>query len=137
MGIWGAAEFILGFGEHKQNTFRELRQKISGIWGDQSIIFRELGSKDPPWGGHISYEMNIYHIATGTKQLLMSFYTFGNKVIKISISKFVFWTSRNMYFAQNETVKEEGFFWRKEDFHTKGTFCHIATGTKQLQYVIL
>ena len=34
--------------EHKQNAFRELRQNISGIWGDQSIIFRELGSKDPP-----------------------------------------------------------------------------------------
>ena len=37
-----------GFGEHKENTFRELIQTISGIWGDQSIIFREIGSKDPP-----------------------------------------------------------------------------------------
>ena len=54
LGIWGAAELIWGFGEHKQNTFRELRQKLSGILGDQSIIFRELGSKDPPppEGGH-------------------------------------------------------------------------------------
>ena len=52
LGIWGAAELICGFGEHKQNTFRELRQKLSGIWGDKSIIFRELGSKDPPLGGH-------------------------------------------------------------------------------------
>ena len=52
LGIWGAAELIWGFGEHKQNTFRELRQKLSGISGDQSIIFRELGSKDPPGGGH-------------------------------------------------------------------------------------
>ena len=51
MGIWGAAELFWGFGEHKQNTFRELRQKLTGIWGDQSIIFRELGSKDPPLGG--------------------------------------------------------------------------------------
>ena len=67
----------------------------------------------------------------------MSFYTFGNKVIKISISKFMFWTSRNMYFEQNEVVREEGRFWRKEDFHTKGTFCQITTGTKQLQNVIL
>ena len=66
----------------------------------------------------------------------MSFYTFGNKVIKINISKFVFWTSRNMYFAQNEVVHEEGRFWRKEDFHTKGTFCQSTTGTKQLQDVI-
>ena len=52
LGIRGAAELIWGFGEHKQNTFRELRQKFSGIWGDQSIIFRELGSKDPPGGLH-------------------------------------------------------------------------------------
>ena len=66
----------------------------------------------------------------------MSFYTFGNKVVKISISKFVFWTSRNMYFAQNEVVREEARFGRKEDFHTKGTFCQITTGTKQLQNVI-
>ena len=51
LGIWGAAELFWGFGEHKQNTFRELRQKLTGIWGDQSIIFRELGSKDPPLGG--------------------------------------------------------------------------------------
>ena len=51
LGIWGAAELFWGFGEHKQNTFRELRQKLTGIWGDQSIIFRDLGSKDPPWGG--------------------------------------------------------------------------------------
>ena len=42
-----------------------------------------------------------------------------------------------MYFAQNEVVQEEGRFWRKEDFHTKGTFCQITTGTKQLQNVIL
>ena len=67
----------------------------------------------------------------------MSFYTFGNKVIKISMSQIVFWTSRNMYFGQNEVVREECRFWRKEDFHTKGTFCHITTGTKQLQNVIL
>ena len=46
-GILGAAELILGIGEHKQNTFRELRQKRSGIWVDQSIILMELGIKDP------------------------------------------------------------------------------------------
>ena len=41
------------FGEHKQNTFRELRQNVSGIWGDQSIIFREplsQGARTPPGG---------------------------------------------------------------------------------------
>ena len=41
------------FGELKENTDRELRN-ISGIWGDQSIIFRDLGSKDPPWGPQVS-----------------------------------------------------------------------------------
>ena len=64
LGIWGAAELFWGFGEHKQNTFRELRQKLTGIWGDQSIIFRELGSKDPPWGG-LNYLYNhtaYYHV---------------------------------------------------------------------------
>ena len=42
-----------------------------------------------------------------------------------------------MYFVQNEVVREEGRFWRKENFHTKGTFCQITSGTKQLQNVIL
>ena len=49
---------FLGFREHKQNTFRELRQELSGIWEDQSIIFRELGSKDPPPGG-LSHIMDL------------------------------------------------------------------------------
>ena len=53
LGIWGAAELFWGFGEHKQNTFRKLRQKLTGICGDQSIIFRELGSKDPPGGASL------------------------------------------------------------------------------------
>ena len=66
----------------------------------------------------------------------MSFYTFGNKVIKISMSKIVFWMSRNVYFGQNEVVWEECLFLRKEDFHTKGTFtaskCHfIKFGNKE------
>ena len=45
-GFGEQLNYFWGFGEHKQNTFRELRQKKSGTWGDQSIIFRELGSKD-------------------------------------------------------------------------------------------
>ena len=36
LGIRGAAELIWGFGEHKQNTFRELRQKK----------FRDLGRSE-------------------------------------------------------------------------------------------
>ena len=39
LGIWGAAELFRGFGEHKQNSFRELRHKLKGIWGDQNNIF--------------------------------------------------------------------------------------------------
>ena len=31
----------------RQNTFRELRNFLSGIWGDQYVISREQGSKDP------------------------------------------------------------------------------------------
>ena len=56
LNFWGFGEQLnkfWGFGEHKQNTFRELRPKLSGIWGDQSIIFRELGSKNPPWGASL------------------------------------------------------------------------------------
>ena len=49
-GFGEQLNYFWGFGEHKQNTLRELKQKNSGIWGDQSIIFRELGSKDPPGG---------------------------------------------------------------------------------------
>ena len=60
LGIWGAAELIWGFGEHKQNTFRELRQNNSGIWGDQSNIFWELGSKDPPGGSPDVYTSKTY-----------------------------------------------------------------------------
>ena len=48
-----------------------------------------------------------------------------NKVTKISISKFVFWTSRNMYFAQNEAVREEGRFWQKEIFIQKEPFVEL------------
>ena len=55
----------------------------------------------------------------------MSFYTFGNKVIEISISKFVFWTSRNMYFAQNEVVWEEGRFGERKIFIRKEPFVNL------------
>ena len=39
-GVWGDAELFLGFGEQRQNTFRELSNFLSGIWGDQCITFR-------------------------------------------------------------------------------------------------
>ena len=42
--------FFMGFGEQRQNIFREPRQLFSGIWGDQCIIFRDQGSTDPPGG---------------------------------------------------------------------------------------
>ena len=51
----------------------------------------------------------------------MSFYTVGNKDLKIILLKLVFWMSRNIYFAQKEGLRKEGF-------HTKGTFYHITTG---------
>ena len=41
LGIWGEAELILRiWGAEKY--FRGLREFLSGIWGDQCIIFGEL-----------------------------------------------------------------------------------------------
>ena len=44
--FWGLGSSWINFrdlGEDKRNTFREQRQIISGILGDQSIIFIEPG----------------------------------------------------------------------------------------------
>ena len=35
------------FSKAKEHTFRGLRNFLSGIWGDQCIIFRDQGSSDP------------------------------------------------------------------------------------------
>ena len=60
-GVWGEAELILGFLEQRQNTFRELRNFLSGIRGDQYIISMEQGSTDQmgasdvvAWKGELS-----------------------------------------------------------------------------------
>ena len=50
LGIWGEAELILRIWGAKENTFRELRNFLSGIWDDQCILFRDKGSTDPPLG---------------------------------------------------------------------------------------
>ena len=53
-GIWGEAELILriwGANENSFSTFRELRNFLSGIRGNQCIIFRDQGSTDPQGGG--------------------------------------------------------------------------------------
>ena len=47
LGIWGEAELILRILGAKEKAFRELRNRLSGIWGDQCIIFRDQGSTDP------------------------------------------------------------------------------------------
>ena len=47
LGIWGEAELILRIWGATKSTFRELRNFLSGIWGDQCIIFRDKGSTDP------------------------------------------------------------------------------------------
>ena len=59
--------FFKGFGEQRQNTFREPRQLFSGIWGDQCIIFRDQGSTDPPGGPRKYHQIDvyIYQCATG------------------------------------------------------------------------
>ena len=50
LGIWGATELFLGIWGAKANNFREKRKLFSGSWGDQCIIFRDLGSTYPPRG---------------------------------------------------------------------------------------
>ena len=53
-GIWGDAELTLRIWREKEKYLRELRNFLSGSWGDQCIIFRNQGSTDPP-GGLIKY----------------------------------------------------------------------------------
>ena len=48
LGIWGEAELFLGIWGVNANTFRETRTLFAGRPGDQCIIFRDQGSKDPP-----------------------------------------------------------------------------------------
>ena len=50
LGVWGEAELILRIWEAKENIFKEPRNFLSGIWGDQCIIYRDQGSSDPPGG---------------------------------------------------------------------------------------
>ena len=54
LGIWGEAELFLGIWGAKANNFREKRILFSGSWGDQCIIFRDLGSTYPPPPGGAS-----------------------------------------------------------------------------------
>ena len=46
-GFGGEAELISRILRAKENTFRELRNFLSGIWGDQCVIFGDQGSRDP------------------------------------------------------------------------------------------
>ena len=50
LGIWGEAELILRILGAKKNTFRELRNFLSGIWGDQCIIFQGSWEYRAPGG---------------------------------------------------------------------------------------
>ena len=54
LGIWGEAEQFLGIWGAKANNLRETRKLFSGIWGDQCIIFRDLGSTYPPGGSIVN-----------------------------------------------------------------------------------
>ena len=47
LGIWGEAELILRIWGAKENIFKEFRNFLSEIWGDQCIKFRDQGSTDP------------------------------------------------------------------------------------------
>ena len=46
LGILGEAELFLRIWGAKENTFRELRNFLLGIWGDQCIVFRDQGEED-------------------------------------------------------------------------------------------
>ena len=50
LGIWGEAELILRIWGAKEKYLRELRDFLSGVWGDHCIIFRDQGSTYPPGG---------------------------------------------------------------------------------------
>ena len=65
-GIWAKAElilrfffFFLGGGGAKAKHYREHGNFLSGICGDQYIIFREQGSTDPP-GVLILRTLNLF-----------------------------------------------------------------------------
>ena len=49
-GFGGEVELFLGIGEQWQKYVYVAEEVFSGIWGDQYIILREQGSKDPPGG---------------------------------------------------------------------------------------
>ena len=71
-GIWEEAELILRIWGAKESIFRELRNFLSGTWGDQCINFREQGSTDPfPWGPH-----KCQHILTGRRNCNIFFNLF-------------------------------------------------------------
>ena len=67
--IWGEVELILRIWGAKENTFKELRNFLSGIRGDQCIIFRDQGSTEPP-GGLISKRnhFNLFFSTLGRRQ---------------------------------------------------------------------
>ena len=48
--LWRIGVYFGGFGRSWINILQELRYFLSGIWGDQCIIFSDQGSTDPPWG---------------------------------------------------------------------------------------
>ena len=51
--IWGGAELILRIWGATENTFRELRNFLSGIWGINALFSGIMGAQTPtPWGPH-------------------------------------------------------------------------------------
>ena len=81
LGIWGEAELFLGIWGAKANKFREKRKLFSGSWGDQCIIFRDLGSTyppPPPLGGlmsvHCSLVFTCWERANGMALLYVMFF---------------------------------------------------------------
>ena len=62
--FWGEAEQFLGIWGAKANTFREKRKLVSRSWGDQCIIFRDLGSTYPPPLGALALSSSVRWLIT-------------------------------------------------------------------------
>ena len=83
-GIWREAELILRIWGAKENTLRELRNFLSGIWGDQCIIFSDQGSTDPP-GGLRNALLKIYIKATMFPYYSLVFLVFRRSFFPVNL----------------------------------------------------
>ena len=81
-GIWGEAELTLRIRGAKKNTFRDLRNFLSGIWVDQCIIFRHQGSTAPHCeASYLRYKYMLHFINQERK---IQIYVLQTRVLGVS-----------------------------------------------------